>query len=95
MRALRKVREAPGAELIELPVPAPGPEEALIHVEAASICGTDLHIYRWDDWAANRMQVPLTFGHEGAGRVVAVGREVRHLEVGSFVSIETHIFCGH
>ena len=95
MRALRKVQDAQGAELVELPVPGPGPGEALIQVLAASICGTDLHIYRWDRWAASRIRVPMTFGHEGAGRVVAVGPEVHHLEVGSFVSIETHLFCGH
>ena len=95
MRALRKVQEGPGAKLVDLPVPEPGPGEALIKVQAASICGTDLHIYRWDSWASSRMRIPMTFGHEAAGRVEAVGPEVHHLSVGSFVSIETHLFCGH
>ncbi|HEX8099947.1 MAG TPA: L-threonine 3-dehydrogenase [Actinomycetota bacterium] len=95
MRALRKVEEAPGARLVEVPVPQPAPNEALIRVEAASICGTDLHIYEWDAWAAARIQVPRTFGHEVAGRVEAVGSEVHHLDVGTFVSIETHFFCDH
>ena len=95
MRALRKVREGPGAELVDVPIPEPGPGEVLLRNHAASICGTDLHIYRWDSWAAKRMKVPITFGHEVAGRVEAVGPEVHHMAVGSFVSVETHIFCGH
>ena len=95
MRALRKVQEGPGAKLVEVPIPEPGPGEALIRVQASSICGTDLHIYRWDPWAAGRIKVPQTFGHEAAGRVEKVGPEVHHLSVGTFVSIETHLFCGH
>jgi threonine 3-dehydrogenase len=95
MRALRKVRPSPGAELIEIPVPKPGAGEVLIKVEAASICGTDLHIYRWDPWAAGRIaSLPMTFGHEIAGTVVAVGPEAHHLEPGRFVSAEGHVFCG-
>jgi threonine 3-dehydrogenase len=95
MRALRKVRPEPGAELVEIPVPTPGAGDVLIRVEAASICGTDLHIYRWDSWAAHRIQsFPLTFGHEVAGTVVAVGPEVHHLKPGRFVSAEGHVFCG-
>jgi threonine 3-dehydrogenase len=95
MRALRKVRPGPGAELIEIPVPKPGAGEVLIKVEAASICGTDLHIYRWDPWAAGRIaSLPMTFGHEIAGTIVAVGPEAHHLEPGRFVSAEGHVFCG-
>ncbi len=95
MRALRKVRQEPGAELIEIRVPRPGAGEVLIEVEAASICGTDLHIYTWDQWAAGRItQVPVTFGHEVAGYVRAVGSEVHHLRPGAFVSAEGHVFCG-
>ncbi|HYT29223.1 MAG TPA: L-threonine 3-dehydrogenase [Actinomycetota bacterium] len=98
MRALRKTRPAAGAELAEVPVPTPGPGEVLIGVEAASICGTDLHIYGWNDWAAKRIgpaRLPYTFGHELAGRVVAAGPGVRHPEPGEFVAAETHLFCGH
>jgi threonine 3-dehydrogenase len=95
MRALRKVEAAPGAELTEIPVPRPGPGEVLIRVEAASICGTDVHIFRWDPWAAGRITtLPMTFGHEIAGRVAAVGPEVHHLRPGRFVSAEGHVFCG-
>jgi threonine 3-dehydrogenase len=98
MRALRKTRPAPGAELQRIPVPRPGPTEILIRVEAASICGTDLHIYEWNDWADRRIgsrSLPYTFGHELAGRVVATGDEVDEPATGSFVAVETHLFCGH
>jgi threonine 3-dehydrogenase len=95
MRALRKVRVEPGAELREVPVPRPAAGEVLIKVDAASICGTDLHIYRWDPWAAGRItNLPMTFGHEVAGHVQAVGSEVHHLRPGAFVSAESHVFCG-
>ncbi len=95
MRALRKTGPEAGATLEEVPVPRPGPADVLIRVEAASICGTDLHIVRWDPWAAGRItRLPMTFGHEVAGTVVATGSEVHHLGVGTFVSAEGHVFCG-
>ena len=94
MRALRKQRPGPGAELVEVPVPEPGPGEVLLKVAAASICGTDVHIYRWNVWAAHRLHPPVTFGHEVAGVVVAAGPEVHHVPVGAFVSAEGHVFCG-
>jgi threonine 3-dehydrogenase len=95
MRALRKVAPEAGAELVEIGVPAPGPGEVLIQVEAASICGTDLHIYQWDPWAAGRIKhLPMTFGHEVAGRIASLGPEVHHLRPGVFVSAEGHVFCG-
>ncbi len=73
MRALVKVAPAPGAELREVEVPVPGPGEILVKVRVASICGTDVHIYEWNRWAADRIRPPLVFGHEFAGDVVAVG----------------------
>jgi threonine 3-dehydrogenase len=95
MRALRKVRTGPGAELDEVPVPSPGPGEVLIRVEASSICGTDVHIYNWDAFAAGRIKaLPVTFGHEVAGTIAAVGPEVHHIREGTFVSAEGHVFCG-
>src|SRR5437763_6128297 len=94
MRALRKQRPGPGAELVEEPVPAPGPGEVLLRVAAASICGTDLHIYGWDDWAAKRIRLPMTFGHEVAGTVVATGAEVHHIRKGALLSAEGHVLCG-
>ncbi len=96
MRALRKASAGPGADLLEIPVPEPGEGEVLVRVHAASVCGTDLHIYDWNEWAAARIPLlPMTFGHEVAGYVEAVGPEVHHLQPGAFVAAETHIACGH
>jgi len=95
MRALRKTSAAPGAELVELEMPHPGEGEVLVRVHAASICGTDLHIFDWNEWAQGRIpRVPITFGHEVAGTVEAVGPEVHHVAPGAFVAVETHIACG-
>ena len=67
----------------------------LVRVHAASICGTDLHIFDWNEWAQGRVtRVPMTFGHEVAGTVEAVGPEVHHVQRGAFVAVETHIACG-
>jgi threonine 3-dehydrogenase len=96
MRALRKIERRPGAELAEIAVPRPRDDEVLIRVHGASICGTDLHIYEWNEWAETRVpQVPMTFGHEVAGTIEAVGDEVHHLQPGAFIAAETHIACGH
>ena len=96
MRALRKTGRSPGAELVDVPIPQPREGEVLVRVHAASICGTDLHIYDWNEWAQGRVrEVPMTFGHEVAGEVVRVGEEVHHLKPGAFVAAETHIACGH
>jgi threonine 3-dehydrogenase len=94
MRAIRKLAAAPGLELVELPVPAPGDAEVLVRVEAASVCGTDLHIDRWDAWSRERIHPPLTLGHEFAGTVVEVGGAVRSAAVGDYVSAESHVTCG-
>ena len=68
MRALRKTGSGPGAEIVRVPVPEPGVGEVRLRVDAASICGTDLHISSWNEWAAERIKrLPLTFGHEVAG----------------------------
>jgi len=96
MRALRKTGRGPGAELVDIPIPEPKDDEVLVHVHAASICGTDLHMLEWNEWADGRIAaVPMTFGHEVAGTVHAVGDEVHHLQPGVFVAAETHIACGH
>jgi threonine 3-dehydrogenase len=94
MRAVRKRESEPGLVLEEVPVPTPGPEEVLVGVEAASICGTDLHIRRWDQWSSERVRPPLTLGHELCGTVVAVGASVRDVEEGEYVSVESHVTCG-
>jgi len=95
MKALRKMRPAQGADLEAVPVPAIGPTDVLVRVRAASICGTDLHIYGWDTWSAGRIKPPLTFGHEFCGVIDAVGAEVAGLKAGDFVSAEMHVNCGH
>lgn len=94
MRAVRKLAREPGLVLDEVPVPTPGDDEVLVRVDAASVCGTDLHIHRYDAWAAGRIEPPLTLGHELCGTVVARGRGVRDVEEGAFVSAESHVTCG-
>ena len=94
MRALRKLAPERGLELVETAVPEPGDDEVLVAVEAASVCGTDLHIYRWDAWSRQRIVPPVTLGHEFAGTVVEIGRGVRNAAVGDYVSAESHITCG-
>jgi threonine 3-dehydrogenase len=92
MKALAKTRAAPGLELIEAPVPVAGPDEVLIRVKRTAICGTDIHIWNWDDWASAHVPVPLITGHEFAGEIVALGAEVdRPLKPGQRVSAEGHI----
>src|SRR2546425_2707116 len=95
MKALRKMRPARGLTLETAPVPAIGPTEVLVRVKAASICGTDLHIYGWDRWSQGRIKPPLTLGHEFCGVVERVGDEVRAIKPGDFVSAEMHVNCGH
>ncbi len=94
MKAIVKTKAASGAEISDMPVPSIGPGEVLVKVIAASICGTDVHIYTWDKWAQNRIKPPLIFGHEVVGEVVEVGKDVKHIAPGSYVSAETHIACG-
>src|SRR6059058_3025237 len=93
MQAIVKPKAAPGSELRQVPRPEIGPTDVLVEVKAASICGTDLHIYEWDAWAQNRVKTPRIFGHEFAGDVVEVGKEVKELVPGDFVAAETHITC--
>ena len=73
MWAIRKLSREPGLVLDRVPIPEPGPHDVLVQVEAASVCGTDLHIFKWDDWAKARINPPLTLGHEFAGTVVEMG----------------------
>ena len=93
MRALAKTRPEPGVELIERAVPQPGPGEVLLEMEAASICGTDIHLYRWDPWAADILKPPIILGHELAGRVAAAGPGVTRVREGDLVGVESHIVC--
>jgi len=78
--------------MVERPVPVPGPGELLLRVEAASICGTDLHLFTWDEWAAENLTVPRILGHELAGRVAAAGKGVTRVREGDLVGVESHLF---
>ena len=94
MKALYKPAAAPGLELVDRPEPNAGTGEVKIRVLRTGVCGTDLHIEAWDDWAAGAVAAPLITGHEFAGEVVAIGAGVRDVEVGDLVSGEGHIVCG-
>ena len=94
MKALIKEKPEPGLWLGEQPKPEIGPDEVLIKIRKTAICGTDVHIYNWDAWAAKTVPVPLTIGHEYCGEIVELGRHVRRLEVGQRVTGEGHIIGG-
>lgn len=94
MRAIVKAEPKRGARLQTVAVPEIGPRDVLVRVRAASICGTDLHIYLWDRWAARRIHPPLVFGHEFCGVVEKIGDEVATIRLGEFVSAEMHVACG-
>lgn len=94
MRAVIKARIGVGLELSRVPIPSIGPKDVLIKVKATSICGTDLHIYRWDPWAQSRIKPPLVVGHEFCGEVIEVGCDVQGVKVGDYVSAESHLICG-
>jgi threonine 3-dehydrogenase len=91
MRALAKTRPEPGLELVQRPIPVPGPGEVLLKMVAASICGTDYHLFSWDAWAQEILKPPITLGHELAGRVVAMGSGVTRVREGDLVGVESHI----
>src|SRR5579871_2399546 len=94
MRALVKAEAAEGLRLEEVPEPEIGINDVLIRVHKTGICGTDLHIYGWDDWAAKTIPVPMVVGHEFVGEVVAFGSNVSDFAVGDLVSGEGHVVCG-
>ncbi len=94
MHSVAKATGGPGAAYEKWPVPNPGPHEVLVRIEATSICGTDVQIYDWQDWVSERAKPPFIMGHEFAGRVVEVGKEVSEVREGDLVSGETHIYCG-
>lgn len=94
MRALVKETAGPGLVMREVPVPVPGINDVLIKIRKSAICGTDVHIYKWDDWAAKTIKPPLVVGHEFAGEVVSVGENVHSFKAGDIVSGEGHVVCG-
>ncbi len=94
MKALRKSKAEPGLWLEEVPEPTIGINDVLIRVDRTSICGTDLHIWKWDEWARKTIPVPMVIGHEFVGEIVAVGSNVSDFYVGDIVSGEGHLVCG-
>ena len=95
MKAVVKTQPGPGAEMKEVEIPKPGPNQVLVKVKTTSICGSDYHIYSWNKWAEKNVNSPQIMGHELAGDVVEVGENVESVKIGDFVSAETHIICGH
>ena len=94
MLAVRKTGKEKGLKVEDVPIPNINDNEVLIAVEAASICGTDLHIWDWDEWSSERLNPPLTIGHEFAGTVVETGKSVTNVSIGDYVSAESHVTCG-
>lgn len=94
MRALVKHPDGPGLRLEDVPIPNPGPDDVLIRVHSTGICGTDLHIYRWDDWARSTIPAPMTIGHEFSGHIAGLGTNVSGFAVDELVSAEGHVVCG-
>ena len=93
MKAVCKAKPAPGLTLIDAPMPEVTSHRVLIRVKATSICGSDVHLYKWDAWAQSNLTPPRIIGHECAGEVVEVGSQVEHIRVGDRVALESHIPC--
>lgn len=91
MKALVKAEAQPGLWLDDRPIPSIGPDDVLIKINKTGICGTDIHIYAWDEWARRTVPVPMVVGHEYAGEIVELGANVRNLAVGQRVSGEGHV----
>src|SRR5437867_7367648 len=94
MKALVKRKSEPGLWLEEAPKPSYGLNDVLIRVQRTGICGTDVHIFKWDDWARKTIPVPMVIGHEFVGEVVEAGSNVSDFQVGEIVSGEGHVVCG-
>ena len=97
MRGVIKAAAGPGFEYrTDLPIPQIGDDEVLMKVHATAVCGTDMHILGWNEWSANRMKkLPIVFGHETAGEIVEIGKNVKGHKIGDRISVETHIPCNH
>lgn len=94
MKALVKLKAEPGLTLADVPEPVVGHNDILIKIKKTAICGTDIHIWKWDEWAQKTIPVPMHVGHEYVGEVVAIGQEVSGFKVGDRVSGEGHLTCG-
>ena len=95
MKTLAKTQDAPGIWMTESERPQCGHNDVLIKIKKTAICGTDMHIYHWDEWAQNTIPVPMTVGHEFVGEIAEIGPEVSGFTIGDRVSGEGHITCGH
>lgn len=95
MRALVKLERGPGLTLTKVKRPTLGHNDVMIRIRKTAICGTDIHIWKWDEWAQKTIPVPMQVGHEYVGEIVEMGQEVRGFEVGDRVSGEGHITCGY
>ena len=93
MKALRKMNAEAGLELVEIAIPQIKSHQVLIKVIKRAICGTDLHIYKWDQWSKNRLKPPVTIGHEFYGEIVETGEDVEHYKKGDLVTAEMHVVC--
>src|SRR5258706_12384062 len=94
MKALAKLERAPGLTLTRVKKPEVGHNDVMIRIRKTAICGTDIHIWKWDDWAQKTIPVPMHVGHEYVGEIVEMGQEVRGFAIGDRVSGEGHITCG-
>lgn len=94
MKSLAKLKREPGIWMHDAPMPEYGANDILIKIKKTAICGTDIHIYNWDEWAQKTIPVPMVVGHEYCGAVAAIGKEVKGFKVGDRVSGEGHIACG-
>lgn len=95
MKALVKLRPEKGIWMEEVPIPSIGVNDVLIKIKKTAICGTDLHIYEWNEWAQQTIHTPMTIGHEYVGEIVDMGSGVTNLKIGDRVTGEGHIACGH
>jgi threonine 3-dehydrogenase len=95
MKTLAKTKREPGIWMVDGPMPEVGHNDVLIKIGKTAICGTDMHIYKWDEWSQKTIPVPMTVGHEYVGVVAEIGQEVRGLKIGQRVSGEGHLVCGH
>ena len=95
MKALVKKFAKPGIWMDEVPVPETGKNDVLIKIHKTAICGTDIHIYNWDEWAQKTIPIPMVIGHEYVGEIAAMGSNVQDVKIGELVSGEGHIVCGH
>ena len=95
MRAIAKTKAGTGLEMIDAPIPEIGINDVLIKISRTSICGTDVHIGKWDEWARNTIKPPMIIGHEFVGKVEGIGANVHDVKIGDLVSGEGHIVCGH